>query len=37
MKYETIEQAMGSQVRQVITIQMGLDKENAKKVTQVIN
>lgn len=36
MKYETIEQTSGSLVRQVITIQMGLDKENAKKVTQVI-
>lgn len=36
MKYGTIEQAMGSQVRQVITIQQGLDKEAAKKITQVI-
>jgi len=36
MKYETIEQAMGSQVRQVIKIQQGLDKEAAKKVTEAI-
>ncbi len=36
MKYGTIEQATGGQVRQVITIQQGLDKEQAKKVTQAI-
>lgn len=36
MKYGTIEQAMGSQVRQVITVQQGLEKEDAKKITQVI-
>src|SRR4051812_25212998 len=36
MKYETIEQATGGQVRQVIKIQQGLDKENAKKVNEVI-
>lgn len=36
MKYETIEQAMGSQVRQVIKIQQGLDKEAGKKVIEAI-
>jgi uncharacterized protein YajQ (UPF0234 family) len=36
MKYETIEQATGGQVRQVIKIQQGLDKENAKKINDVI-
>lgn len=36
MKYGTIEQATGGQVRQVITVQMGLDKEAAKQVTEVI-
>jgi uncharacterized protein YajQ (UPF0234 family) len=36
MKYETIEQATGGQVRQVIKIQKGLDKENAKKINEVI-
>lgn len=36
MKYETIEQASGGQVRQVIKIQQGIDKENAKKVNEVI-
>lgn len=36
MKYETIEQATGGQVRQVIKIQQGLDKEQAKKINQVI-
>lgn len=36
MKYGTIEQAMGSQVRQVITVQQGLEKEDAKKIAQVI-
>jgi uncharacterized protein YajQ (UPF0234 family) len=36
LKYETIEQASGGQVRQVIKIQQGIDKENAKKITQVI-
>lgn len=36
MKYETIEQAAGGQVRQVIKIQQGLDKENAKKINEVI-
>lgn len=36
MKYGTIEQATGGQVRQVITVQMGLDKEAAKQITEVI-
>lgn len=36
LKYGTIEQAMGSQVRQVITVQQGLEKEDAKKIAQVI-
>lgn len=36
LKYGTIEQAMGSQVRQTITIQQGIDKDAAKKITQVI-
>ena len=36
MKYGTIEQATGGQVRQVITIQQGLDKEAAKKITETI-
>ncbi len=36
LKYEKIEQAFGSQVRQVIKIQQGIDKEQAKKVTQAI-
>jgi uncharacterized protein YajQ (UPF0234 family) len=36
MKYGTIEQATGGQVRQVITVQQGLDKEAAKKITETI-
>jgi hypothetical protein len=36
MKYETIEQATGGQVRQVIKIRQGLDKEAAKSVTEAI-
>jgi cyclic-di-GMP-binding protein len=36
LKYETIEQASGSQVRQVIKVQQGIDKEQAKKVIQAI-
>lgn len=36
LKYEKIEQAMSSQVRQVIKIQEGISKEEAKKVTQAI-
>jgi uncharacterized protein YajQ (UPF0234 family) len=36
MKYETIEQASGGQVRQVIKVQQGLDKEAAKQIAEVI-
>lgn len=36
LKYETIEQATGGQVRQVIKIQQGIDKDAAKKINQVI-
>ncbi len=36
MKYGTIEQATGGQVRQVITVQQGLDKDAAKQITEVI-
>jgi uncharacterized protein YajQ (UPF0234 family) len=36
MKYETIEQATGGQVRQVIKVQSGLEKEAAKKIVEVI-
>ncbi len=36
LKYEKIEQAFGQNVRQVIKIQQGLDKEAAKKVIEVI-
>lgn len=36
MKYGTIEQSTGGQVRQVITIRQGLDKEAAKQVTEAI-
>jgi len=36
LKYETIEQATGGQVRQVIKVQQGIDKEQAKKVIQAI-
>lgn len=36
MKYETIEQATGGQVRQVIKIRQGLDKDAAKSVTEAI-
>lgn len=36
MKYETIEQALGGQLRQVIKVQQGLDKEAAKKIVEVI-
>lgn len=36
LKYKTIEQATGGQVRQVVDIQQGLDKEAAKKITQKI-
>lgn len=36
MKYETIEQATGGQVRQVIKVQSGLEKEEAKKIIEAI-
>ncbi len=36
LKYGTIEQATGGQVRQVITVQQGLDKEAAKQITETI-
>ncbi len=36
LKYGTIEQATGGQVRQVITVQQGIDKEQAKKIMQTI-
>jgi len=36
LKYETIEQATGGQVRQAVTVRQGLDKEAAKSVTQAI-
>ncbi len=36
LDYGTIQQVSGSQVRQEITVKQGLDKEAAKKVTQVI-
>lgn len=36
MKYETAEQATGGQMRQVIKVQSGLEKEAAKQITQVI-
>jgi len=36
LKYETIEQATGGQVRQVIKVQQGIDKEQGKKVIQAI-
>ena len=36
MKYETIEQATGGQVRQVIKVKQGLEKEDAKKIIEVI-
>lgn len=36
LKYETIEQATGGQVRQVIKVQQGIDKEQAKKIIQAI-
>ena len=36
LDYGTIEKASGSLVRQVITVKQGLDKEAAKKITQVI-
>lgn len=36
LKYGTIETAAGSTVRQKITLQVGIDKENAKKLVQII-
>ena len=36
MKYETIEQATGGQVRQVIKVQSGLEKEAAKQIIEAI-
>lgn len=36
LDYGTIQQVSGSQIRQEITVKQGLDKEAAKKVTQVI-
>ena len=36
MKYETIEQATGGQVRQVIKVQSGLEKEAAKAIIEAI-
>ena len=36
LKYGDVETATGSTVRQKITIQVGIDKENAKKLVQMI-
>ena len=36
MKYGTVETAAGSTVRQKITLIVGIDKENAKKLVQII-
>lgn len=36
LDYKTIEQATGGQVRQVIGVKQGIDKEQAKKIMQVI-
>jgi uncharacterized protein YajQ (UPF0234 family) len=36
LKYGTIETAAGSTVRQKITLLVGIDKENAKKLVQII-
>lgn len=36
LKYGDVETATGSTVRQKITIQVGIDKENAKKLVQII-
>lgn len=36
MKYGDVEPASGSQLRQVITIQQGIEKEQAKKIQDVI-
>ncbi len=36
LKYGNVETAAGSTVRQKITLQVGIDKENAKKLVQII-
>lgn len=36
LDYKTIEQATGGQVRQVIAVKQGIDKDQAKKIMQVI-
>ncbi len=36
LKYGNVEPASGGMVRQVISVQVGIDKENAKKLVQVI-
>lgn len=36
LTYETVEQASGSMLRQTITIKQGIEKEDAKKIIQVI-
>lgn len=36
LKYGNVEAAAGSTVRQKITLQVGIDKENAKKLVQII-
>ncbi len=36
LKYSDVEQAAGGMARQKITLQVGIDKENAKKLVQVI-
>lgn len=36
LKYGAVESAAGSTVRQKITVQVGIDKENAKKLVQII-
>ncbi len=36
LKYGNVETATGSTVRQKITLQVGIDKENAKKLVQII-
>lgn len=36
MKYNTPEEASGGRIRQVIKIQVGIDKENAKLITKLV-
>jgi uncharacterized protein YajQ (UPF0234 family) len=36
LKYGTVETASGGTIRQKITLQVGIDKENAKKLVQII-